>query len=109
MPALTALCQNYLLDIVSARLHTCTLCVCMYRYGHQDGVTGVDSLTRERAITSGGRDCSVRIWKVIEESQLVFHATSYVSRSLARSLVTPIRYVTLLHFPYFPTIKTCCM
>ena len=56
----------------------------MYRYGHQDGVTGVDSLTRERAITSGGRDCSVRIWKVIEESQLVFHATSYVSPSLAR-------------------------
>ena len=107
MPALTALCQNYLPDIVSARLHT--LPACAYRYGHQDGVTGVDSLTRERAITSGGRDCSVRIWKVIEESQLVFHATSYVSRSLARSLVTPIRYVTLLHFPYFPTIKTCCM
>jgi len=43
------------------------------RYGHQDSVTAVDSLSRERAVTSGGRDGSVRIWKVIEESQLVFH------------------------------------
>ena len=43
------------------------------RYGHQDTVTAVDSLSRERALTSGGRDGSVRIWKVIEESQLVFH------------------------------------
>jgi len=43
------------------------------RYGHQDTVTAVDSLSRERAVTSGGRDGSVRIWKVIEESQLVFH------------------------------------
>ena len=32
-----------------------------------------------------------------------------VRQSLARSLVTPSRYVTLLHFSYFPTIKTCCM
>lgn len=33
----------------------------------------MDALTRERAVTSGGRDNSVRIWKIPEESQLVFN------------------------------------
>ena len=44
-----------------------------FRYGHEDAITSIDSLTRERAITAGGRDASIRIWKIIEESQLVFH------------------------------------
>lgn len=42
-------------------------------FGHQDSVTCVDSLDRERAISGGGRDRSVRLWKVVEESQLVFN------------------------------------
>ena len=45
----------------------------IHRFGHQDTITAIDSLTRQRAITAGGRDGSVRIWKVVEESQLVFH------------------------------------
>jgi ribosomal RNA-processing protein 9 len=40
-------------------------------YGHQSEVMGVDSLYKERAI-SCGRDKSVRVWKVVEETQLVF-------------------------------------
>ena len=28
---------------------------------------------RERCVTSGGRDGSVRVWKIVEESQLVFN------------------------------------
>lgn len=43
------------------------------RFGHSDAITGIDSLFRDRAITSGGRDASIRIWKVVEESQLVFN------------------------------------
>lgn len=42
-------------------------------FGHQDQVQACDSLTRERCATAGGRDGSVRIWKIVEESQLVFH------------------------------------
>ena len=49
---------------------------CFHRFGHQDHLTAVDSLARERAVTAGGRDGSVRIWKVIEESQLIFHGHS---------------------------------
>jgi len=40
-------------------------------FGHQSYITGIDSLTRERCITSSD-DKTVRIWKVVEETQLVF-------------------------------------
>lgn len=37
-------------------------------------MTGIDSLSRDRAVTCGGRDRTLRVWKVVEESQLVFNA-----------------------------------
>lgn len=43
-------------------------------FGHEDGVIAIDSLTRDRAVSAGGRDRSLRVWKVVEESQLVFNA-----------------------------------
>lgn len=47
--------------------------VYLYRYGHQSAITSIDTLSRERAITSGGSDRSLRIWKITEESQLVYN------------------------------------
>lgn len=48
--------------------------VCLpFRLGHHDSITSIDALNRERAITSGGRDNSIRVWKIVEESQLVFN------------------------------------
>lgn len=41
-------------------------------FGHQAPVLAVDALMRETAVSVGGRDKSVRFWKVPEESQLVF-------------------------------------
>ncbi len=41
-------------------------------FGHQAPVLSIDSLLRETAVSVGGRDKSVRYWKVTEESQLVF-------------------------------------
>ena len=41
-------------------------------FGHQAPVLHLDSLMRETAVSVGGRDKSVRFWKVPEESQLVF-------------------------------------
>lgn len=46
------------------------------RYGHQSYITGIDSLTRERCITSSD-DKTIRVWKVIEETQLVFRYTTH--------------------------------
>ena len=45
----------------------------VYRFGHQDGISSIDCLSRERPVTSGMNDRTVRQWKVVEESQLVFH------------------------------------
>ena len=42
-------------------------------FGHQNSITSIDALSRERAITSGGHDGSIRIWKIVEGSQLVFN------------------------------------
>lgn len=47
-----------------------------HRYGHQSAITCIDALARERAITSGGSDRSIRIWKIVEESQLVYNGHS---------------------------------
>ncbi|GAA5820509.1 hypothetical protein JCM11251_003023 [Rhodosporidiobolus azoricus] len=41
-------------------------------FGHQDSIQSVDALRGELAVTAGGRDKTVRYWKVTEESQLVF-------------------------------------
>lgn len=47
-----------------------------YRFGHQNAITSIDALSRERAITTGGYDGTIRIWKIVEESQLIFNAHS---------------------------------
>ena len=43
-----------------------------HRYGHQDGISAIDCLARERPVTAGMSDRTVRVWKVVQESQLVF-------------------------------------
>ena len=42
-------------------------------YGHQDAICGVDAGARERCVTAGGRDGSAWVWKIVEESQLVYN------------------------------------
>lgn len=41
-------------------------------FGHQDPVTALDSLRGETAISAGGQDRTVRYWKIVDETQLVF-------------------------------------
>ncbi|KAI9069760.1 WD40 repeat-like protein [Trametes sanguinea] len=41
-------------------------------FGHQDPVLAIDALRAETAVSAGGRDKTVRFWKVPEETQLVF-------------------------------------
>jgi len=42
-------------------------------FGHQDKICAVDCGARERCVTVGGRDGTARVWKIVEESQLVFN------------------------------------
>ena len=41
-------------------------------FGHQDFVMSIDSLRGETTVTCGGRDRTVRYWKIVDETQLVF-------------------------------------
>jgi ribosomal RNA-processing protein 9 len=41
-------------------------------FGHQDIIVGIDALRSENAVTAGSRDKTLRFWKIVEESQLVF-------------------------------------
>jgi ribosomal RNA-processing protein 9 len=48
----------------------------MVSFGHQEGVTSLDALSRERCLTCGGRDRTARLWKIPEESQLVYRGAA---------------------------------
>ncbi|KAI1214944.1 WD40 repeat-like protein [Annulohypoxylon truncatum] len=41
-------------------------------FGHQDIVVDIDALAQERCVSVGARDRTARLWKVVEETQLVF-------------------------------------
>lgn len=41
-------------------------------FGHQDEVLDIDALAQERCVSVGARDRTARLWKVVEETQLVF-------------------------------------
>ena len=47
-------------------------------FGHQDTVQAIDANTRERAITAGGRDNTIRIFKIPEETQLLYRYKFYI-------------------------------
>ena len=44
--------------------------------GHTEAITCISCLSRERPLTAGGKDASLRIWKFVEESQLVYNISS---------------------------------
>lgn len=43
-------------------------------FGHETPVVSMDALMRETAVSAGGRDKSVRLWKVQDSTHLVFRA-----------------------------------
>ena len=62
-------------------------------YGHQDSILSIDSLDKERAVTCGGRDRSLRLWKVVEESQLIFQGVTELESVDCLSMITEAFYV----------------
>lgn len=45
-------------------------------FGHQDNVASVAAMTIDQCVSVGARDRTARLWKVIDESQLVFRGGS---------------------------------
>ena len=53
-------------------------------FGHQDCILDLDALRAETAVSVGGRDKTVRFWKIVDETQLVFRGGG---RSSVRELL----------------------
>jgi len=53
-------------------------------FGHQDCILNLDALRAETAVSVGGRDKTVRFWKIVDETQLVFRGGG---RSAVRELL----------------------
>ena len=45
-------------------------------FGHQDHVTAVAAMGVDQCVSVGSRDRTARLWKVVDETQLVFHCDS---------------------------------
>lgn len=62
------------------------------RFGHQSPITSIDAMSQERCITSGGYDRSIRLWKIVQESQLIFNDTE------SSSSVDTVKFINDQHF-----------
>ncbi|KAJ3411630.1 pre-rRNA processing protein [Chytridiales sp. JEL 0842] len=60
-------------------------------FGHQDHVQSIDTMVQERCVTAGTRDKTCRLWKLVEESQLIFRGggSGEVGKDLAEGLILP--------------------
>lgn len=63
-------------------------------FGHHDTIMSVDSFVRDRALTAGGRDGSIRLWKIPEESHLIFLASGELSSVDVVRFVDEQRFVS---------------
>ena len=60
-------------------------------FGHQDAIPAVASFASERCVSVGARDRSARVWKIVDETQLVYQISGDASSLLkekVRSSVT---------------------
>jgi hypothetical protein len=65
-----------------------------HSFGHQAGITALDALSRERAVTCSA-DKTYRLWKVVEESQLLFQG---IHRLLSPCYHFSLRFVFIFCF-----------
>lgn len=67
-------------------------------FGHQDHVSGVAALTIDEALSVGARDRTARLWKVVDESQLVFRGGSSKSAAYKENNIDCIAALPPAHF-----------
>lgn len=51
------------------------MCYVETLFGHQTEITCIDSLQKDRIVTAGGMENIIRVWKIQEETQLIFNGT----------------------------------
>ncbi|KAJ5938725.1 hypothetical protein N7466_001859 [Penicillium verhagenii] len=67
-------------------------------FGHQDHVTGVAAMTIDQALSVGARDRTARLWKVVEEAQLVFRGGASKKAPYKESNIDCIAALPPAHF-----------
>ncbi|CAB86348.1 U3 snoRNP-associated protein Rrp9 [Schizosaccharomyces pombe] len=72
-------------------------------FGHQDVIFGVDALARERCVSVGGRDRTSRLWKIVEESQLVFRSGGTSMKATAGYMEGSVDCVAMIDEDHFVT------
>lgn len=68
-------------------------------FGHQDHVVSVKSMAMDQCVSVGARDRTARLWKVVDETQLIFRGgstkTSYVDGSIdCIAVIPPTHFIT---------------
>lgn len=67
-------------------------------FGHQDIIPDICSLAQERCVTIGARDRTARLWKIIDESQLVFRSPAQKSLEFAEGSIDCVAMLDEQHF-----------
>lgn len=87
--------KTYSLDDPSSLAYVETL------FGHQDHVLDVSAMSPDQAVSVGARDRTARLWRVVDETQLVFRADSnpkhetHITGSVDRvAALPPTHFVT---------------
>ncbi|KAJ5176231.1 uncharacterized protein N7482_002108 [Penicillium canariense] len=67
-------------------------------FGHQDHVTSVAAMSIDQCVSVGARDRTARLWKVVDESQLVFRGGASRSASYIESNIDCVAPLPPNHF-----------
>ncbi|KAI5291397.1 pre-rRNA processing protein [Ascosphaera aggregata] len=67
-------------------------------FGHQDHVLSVDAMTIDQCVSVGARDRTARLWKVVDETQLIFRGGASKNVTSAEGSIDCVAVVPPSHF-----------
>lgn len=67
-------------------------------FGHQDHVLSVDSMAIDQCVSVGARDRTARLWKVVDETQLIFRGGAHRNVASAEGSIDCVAVVPPTHF-----------
>lgn len=67
-------------------------------FGHQDHVSAVASMMADQCVSVGARDRTARLWKVIDETQLVFRGESSKKEEYQNNAIDCVAVIPPTHF-----------
>ena len=84
-------------------IKTWSLSACGHAYvetlfGHQDNVSAVASMMTDQCVSVGARDRSARLWKVVDETQLVFRGESSKKDEYQNNSIDCVAVIPPQHF-----------